>query len=293
MSIIEIEALVKEYGEGDSLVRAVDNVSFSIEEGDFVSILGPSGSGKSTMLHMIGGVDVPTTGSIIIGEKKLQEMSPNELTLFRRKNIGLIYQFYNLVPVLTVEENIALPLLLGDGNVDKVELSDLIERLGLSRRRKHLPSELSGGQQQRVSIGRALITHPKVILADEPTGNLDKKTSIEIMQLLDELNKEKHQTIVLITHDIDTAMYSDRILMMEDGRIVKDYRRRDQKKQDANEKKRGSYFADIRDVFDGKIQVEDIDTDEESYTSVEDEEILNKVFEIFKDKFKDEFNFVD
>ena len=162
MSIIEIEALVKEYGEGDSLVRAVDNVSFSIEEGDFVSILGPSGSGKSTMLHMIGGVDVPTTGSIIIGEKKLQEMSPNELTLFRRKNIGLIYQFYNLVPVLTVEENIALPLLLGDGNVDKVELSDLIERLGLSRRRKHLPSELSGGQQQRVSIGRALITHPKV-----------------------------------------------------------------------------------------------------------------------------------
>ena len=235
MSIIEIEALVKEYGEGDSLVRAVDNVSFSIEEGDFVSILGPSGSGKSTMLHMIGGVDVPTTGSIIIGEKKLQEMSPNELTLFRRKNIGLIYQFYNLVPVLTVEENIALPLLLGDGNVDKVELSDLIERLGLSRRRKHLPSELSGGQQQRVSIGRALITHPKVILADEPTGNLDKKTSIEIMQLLDELNKEKHQTIVLITHDIDTAMYSDRILMMEDGRIVKDYRRRDQKKQDANE----------------------------------------------------------
>ncbi len=193
------------------------------------------------MLHMIGGVDVPTTGSIIIGEKKLQEMSPNELTLFRRKNIGLIYQFYNLVPVLTVEENIALPLLLGDGNVDKVELSDLIERLGLSRRRKHLPSELSGGQQQRVSIGRALITHPKVILADEPTGNLDKKTSIEIMQLLDELNKEKHQTIVLITHDIDTAMYSDRILMMEDGRIVKDYRRRDQKKQDANEKKRGAW----------------------------------------------------
>jgi putative ABC transport system ATP-binding protein len=190
---------------------------------------------------MIGGVDVPTTGSIIIGEKKLQEMSPNELTLFRRKNIGLIYQFYNLVPVLTVEENIALPLLLGDGNVDKVELSDLIERLGLSRRRKHLPSELSGGQQQRVSIGRALITHPKVILADEPTGNLDKKTSIEIMQLLDELNKEKHQTIVLITHDIDTAMYSDRILMMEDGRIVKDYRRRDQKKQDANEKKRGAW----------------------------------------------------
>jgi putative ABC transport system ATP-binding protein len=241
MSIIEIEALVKEYGEGDSLVRAVDNVSFSIEEGDFVSILGPSGSGKSTMLHMIGGVDVPTTGSIIIGEKKLQEMSPNELTLFRRKNIGLIYQFYNLVPVLTVEENIALPLLLGDGNVDKVELSDLIERLGLSRRRKHLPSELSGGQQQRVSIGRALITHPKVILADEPTGNLDEKTSIEIMQLLDELNKEKHQTIVLITHDIDTAMYSDRILMMEDGRIVKDYRRRDQKKQDANEKKRGAW----------------------------------------------------
>ena len=241
MSIIEIEALVKEYGEGDSLVRAVDNVSFSIEEGDFVSILGPSGSGKSTMLHMIGGVDVPTTGSIIIGEKKLQEMSPNELTLFRRKNIGLIYQFYNLVPVLTVEENIALPLLLGDGNVDKVELSDLIERLGLSRRRKHLPSELSGGQQQRVSIGRALITHPKVILADEPTGNLDKKTSIEIMQLLDELNKEKHQTIVLITHDIDTAMYSDRIPMMEDGRIVKDYRRRDQKKQDANEKKRGAW----------------------------------------------------
>ena len=241
MSIIEIEELVKEYGEGDSLVRAVDNVSFSIEEGDFVSILGPSGSGKSTMLHMIGGVDVPTTGSIIIGEKKLQEMSPNELTLFRRKNIGLIYQFYNLVPVLTVEENIALPLLLGDGNVDKVELSDLIERLGLSRRRKHLPSELSGGQQQRVSIGRALITHPKVILADEPTGNLDKKTSIEIMQLLDELNKEKHQTIVLITHDIDTAMYSDRILMMEDGRIVKDYRRRDQKKQDANEKKRGAW----------------------------------------------------
>ena len=241
MSIIEIEALVKEYGEGDSLVRAVDNVSFSIEEGDFVSILGPSGSGKSTMLHMIGGVDVPTTGSIIIGEKKIQEMSPNELTLFRRKNIGLIYQFYNLVPVLTVEENIALPLLLGDGNVDKVELSDLIERLGLSRRRKHLPSELSGGQQQRVSIGRALITHPKVILADEPTGNLDKKTSIEIMQLLDELNKEKHQTIVLITHDIDTAMYSDRILMMEDGRIVKDYRRRDQKKQDANEKKRGAW----------------------------------------------------
>lgn len=241
MSIIEIEALVKEYGEGDSLVRAVDNVSFSIEEGDFVSILGPSGSGKSTMLHMIGGVDVPTTGSIIIGEKKLQEMSPNELTIFRRKNIGLIYQFYNLIPVLTVEENIALPLLLGDGNVDKVELSDLIERLGLSRRRKHLPSELSGGQQQRVSIGRALITHPKVILADEPTGNLDKKTSIEIMQLLDELNKEKHQTIVLITHDIDTAMYSDRILMMEDGRIVKDYRRRDQRKQDANEKKRGAW----------------------------------------------------
>ena len=241
MEILKVEDLVKEYGEGDSLVRAVDNVSFSIEEGDFVSILGPSGSGKSTMLHMIGGVDVPTTGSIIIGEKKLQEMSPNELTLFRRKNIGLIYQFYNLVPVLTVEENIALPLLLGDGNVDKVELSDLIERLGLSRRRKHLPSELSGGQQQRVSIGRALITHPKVILADEPTGNLDKKTSIEIMQLLDELNKEKHQTIVLITHDIDTAMYSDRILMMEDGRIVKDYRRRDQKKQDANEKKRGAW----------------------------------------------------
>ena len=237
MAIIEIKNVKKSFDQN----KVLSDISFEVNKGDVVCLIGPSGSGKSTMLHMIGGVDVPTTGSIIIGEKKLQEMSPNELTLFRRKNIGLIYQFYNLVPVLTVEENIALPLLLGDGNVDKVELSDLIERLGLSRRRKHLPSELSGGQQQRVSIGRALITHPKVILADEPTGNLDKKTSIEIMQLLDELNKEKHQTIVLITHDIDTAMYSDRILMMEDGRIVKDYRRRDQKKQDANEKKRGAW----------------------------------------------------
>ena len=234
MAIIEVKSLVKEYGEGDSLVRAVDNVSFSVEKGDFVSILGSSGSGKSTMLHLVGGVDVPTSGSISIGGQKLQDMSSNELTLFRRSNIGLIYQFYNLVPVLTVEENIALPLLLGDGNIDREELSDLIERLGLSHRRRHLPSELSGGQQQRVSIGRALITHPKVILADEPTGNLDKKTSREIMQLLDELNKEREQTIVLITHDIDTAIYSDRILMMEDGRIIKDYRRRDNNNHDVS-----------------------------------------------------------
>lgn len=241
MSIIEVQALVKEYGERDSLVRAVNNVNFSVENGDFVSILGPSGSGKSTMLHLIGGVDVPTKGSIRIDGNNLQDMSQKELTLFRRSNIGLIYQFYNLVPVLTVEENIALPLLLGDGKIDKNELSDLIERLGLSHRRNNLPSELSGGQQQRVSIGRALITHPKIILADEPTGNLDKKTSKEIMQLLDELNKERHQTIVLITHDIDTAMYSRRILMMEDGCIVKDYRRRDQDNSGVNKEKNGAW----------------------------------------------------
>jgi len=220
MEILKVENLTKTYGKGSTKVVALDNVSFTVKKGEFVAIVGASGSGKSTLLHMIGGVDSPDSGKVIIDEKNICSFDEDKLAIFRRRQVGLIYQFYNLIPILNVEENITLPLNLDNRDVDIDKLNDLIKLLGLEKRRKHLPNELSGGQQQRVSIGRALITNPAIILADEPTGNLDSTSSDEIVNLLKKSNKDFKQTIIMITHNMEIASIADRIIKIEDGKIV-------------------------------------------------------------------------
>ncbi len=222
MEILKVEHLSKIYGSGNNMVRALDDVSFSIESGEFVAIIGPSGSGKSTMLHILGGVDKPTSGKVFIEGKDVYAQNQEQLAIFRRRQVGLIYQFYNLIPVLDVEENILLPVLLDGRRVNTERLNELLTLLGLEHRRKHLPNQLSGGQQQRVSIGRALINAPALVLADEPTGNLDSKNSQEILQLLRVSNRQYQQTLVVITHDESIALQADRIISIEDGRIAKD-----------------------------------------------------------------------
>ena len=222
MKILKVENLKRVYGTGASKVVALDNVSFTVEKGEFVSIVGASGSGKSTLLHLIGGVDRPTSGKVFINDEDIYKLNNDDLAIFRRRQIGLIYQFYNLIPILNVEENMTLPILLDGKSVDKNYLKELIDILGLERRINHLPNELSGGQQQRVSIGRALITRPSLILADEPTGNLDSKASEEIVSLLKKTNKKYNQTIIMITHNLEIAKMTDRIITIEDGRIVDD-----------------------------------------------------------------------
>lgn len=222
MEILKVENLTKIYGEGNNKVVALDNVSFSVSSGEFVAIVGASGSGKSTLLHLIGGVDRPTSGKVFIDGKNIYELDDDKLAIFRRRQVGLIYQFYNLIPILNVEENITLPLLLDNRKVDDKYLLELLKLLGLEKRKKHLPNQLSGGQQQRTSIGRAMITNPTIILADEPTGNLDSKASDEIVDLLKRSNKEYKQTIIMITHNLEIAKCADRIIQIEDGKIVKE-----------------------------------------------------------------------
>ena len=220
MEILRVENLTKIYGKGENKVVALDNVSFSVNKGEFVAIVGASGSGKSTLLHLMGGVDRPTSGKVFIDDKDIYSFNDDKLAIFRRRQVGLIYQFYNLIPILNVEENITLPLALDNRKVDKAVLDDLLKRLGLENRRNHLPSQLSGGQQQRTSIGRALITNPSIILADEPTGNLDSKASDEIVEILKRSNKELNQTIIMITHNMEIAKECDRIIKIEDGKIA-------------------------------------------------------------------------
>ena len=222
MAILEVKNLVKTYGKGDNLVKAVDNVSFEVNEGEFVAIIGASGSGKSTLLHLIGGVDRATSGEIVVDGEKITKLHAEKLAVYRREKIGIIYQFYNLIPVLTVAENITLPVDLAKKKPDEKYLNELVENLGLADRVKYLPNQLSGGQQQRVAIGRALFNRPKIVLADEPTGNLDKKSGDEIVRLLKEANRKYHQTIILVTHDMDIAERADRVITFEDGRIIND-----------------------------------------------------------------------
>ncbi len=222
MEILRCENLTKVYGAGNTAIRALDNVSFSVEKGEFVSIVGPSGSGKSTLLHILGGVDRPTSGKVFINGTDIHGLNEDKLAIFRRRQIGLIYQFYNLLPVLNVDENIVLPHLLDGRKLDKRRLDDIVERMGLTDRRNNLPSQLSGGQQQRVSIGRALFNHPTIVLADEPTGNLDRSTGAEIIRLLRESNRSQKQTLLLITHDEGIALQADRMLCIEDGKITRD-----------------------------------------------------------------------
>lgn len=224
MEILKVENLTKEYGKKDTKVVALDNISFSVEKGEFVAIVGASGSGKSTLLHMLGGVDRPTSGKVFIDGEDIYKFNNDELAIFRRRQVGLIYQFYNLIPILNVEENISLPCRLDRKEVDKKRLEDLLKLLGIEKRRNHLPNELSGGQQQRVSIGRAIINDPAIILADEPTGNLDSKASREIIDLLKISNKKYNQTLIVITHDENIALEADRIITIEDGKIIKDER---------------------------------------------------------------------
>lgn len=222
MEILKIDHLSKVYGKGETAVKALDDVSFSVKKGEFVAIIGPSGSGKSTLLHMLGGVDRPTSGRVLVDNTDIYNLNETQLAIFRRRQIGLIYQFYNLIPVLTVEENITLPLLLDEHTVDKKQFTDLVKILNLQERLNYLPNQLSGGQQQRVSIGRALISNPAIMLADEPTGNLDSKNSSEIIDLLKMFNKTLHQTLLVITHDERIALQADRVISIEDGRIAKD-----------------------------------------------------------------------
>ena len=222
MEILKVDNLTKIYGKDSTKVVALDHVSFSVEKGEFVAIVGASGSGKSTLLHLIGGVDRPTSGKVFIDGKDIFNFNDDKLAIFRRRQVGLIYQFYNLIPILNVEENITLPLSLDNREVDKERLNDLLTLLGLQNRKNHLPNELSGGQQQRTSIGRALITNPTIILADEPTGNLDSKSSDEIVALLKKSNKELNQTIIMITHNMEIAKVADRIIKIEDGKIVEE-----------------------------------------------------------------------
>ncbi len=224
MAILEVKNLSKVYGKGNNQVHAVDNVNFSVEEGEFVAIVGASGSGKSTLLHLLGGVDRPSSGKVLIDDKDIYELSDDALAIFRRRQIGIIYQFYNLIPILDVKENITLPCDLDNKPVSKKRLNELLNTLGLENRTTHLPNQLSGGQQQRVSIGRALINDPALILADEPTGNLDSKAGEEIVALLKLSNQKYHQAIVIITHDLEIASQADRVITFEDGKIIKDER---------------------------------------------------------------------
>ena len=222
MEILRVENLTKVYGKDEAKVTALDNVSFKVNKGEFVAITGSSGSGKSTLIHLIGGGDRPTSGKVFIDNKDIYEMSNDNLAIFRRRQIGLVYQFYNLIPVLNIEENIKLPLQLDNREPKKEDMENMLKMLGLTSRRLHLPNELSGGQQQRTSIGRALITNPAIILADEPTGNLDSKASEEIMDILKISNEKYKQTIIMITHDLELAKEADRIIKLEDGKIVKE-----------------------------------------------------------------------
>lgn len=222
MKILEVTNLCKTYGKGDTMVKALDNVSFSVEKGEFVAIIGPSGSGKSTLLHILGGVDVPTKGSVVINQTDISNLDETALAIFRRRQIGLIYQFYNLIPILTVQENLTLPLLLDGRKPDEKQISTLVKRLGLENRLDHLPNQLSGGQQQRVSIGRALVNNPALMLTDEPTGNLDSENSKEIISLLRQFNKDFNQTVIIITHDEKIANSADRVITIEDGKITGD-----------------------------------------------------------------------
>lgn len=222
MEILKIEHLSKVFGKGDTAVKALDDVSFSVNKGEFVAIIGPSGSGKSTLLHLLGGVDRPTSGKVFVDNTDMYSLNETQLAIFRRRQIGLIYQFYNLLPILTVEENMQLPLLLDEHQVDQKQFEDLVKTLNLQNRLNHLPNQLSGGQQQRVSIGRALMNQPAIILADEPTGNLDSKNGNEIVDLLKMFNKTLHQTLIMITHDERIALQADRIIAIEDGKIAKD-----------------------------------------------------------------------
>lgn len=222
MKILEVTNLCKTYGKGDTMVKALDNVSFSVEKGEFVAIIGPSGSGKSTLLHILGGVDVPTKGSVVINQTDISNLDETALAIFRRRQIGLIYQFYNLIPILTVQENLTLPLLLDGRKPDEKQISTLVKRLGLENRLDHLPNQLSGGQQQRVSIGRALVNNPALMLADEPTGNLDSENSKKIISLLRQFNKDFNQTVIIITHDEKIANSADRVITIEDGKITGD-----------------------------------------------------------------------
>lgn len=221
MEILKVDHLSKQYGDGDTAVKALDDISFTINKGEFVAIIGPSGSGKSTLLHMLGGIDRPTGGKVSVDNTDIYQLNETQLAIFRRRQIGLVYQFYNLIPVLTVEENITLPLLLDEQSIDQKQLNSIIKTLKLEDRLKHLPNQLSGGQQQRVSIGRALMNNPAIMLADEPTGNLDSKNSKEILDLLKMFNKNYNQTLIIITHDERIALQADRIIAIEDGRITK------------------------------------------------------------------------
>ena len=224
MEILKVENLTKIYGKGNTKVTALDNVTFSVEKGEFVAIVGASGSGKSTLLHILGGVDRPPSGKVIVDKEDVYKLNEANLAIFRRRQVGLIYQFYNLIPILNIEENITLPILLDGRKVDKEYLNELINILGLEKRLNHLPNELSGGEQQRVSIGRALMNRPAILLADEPTGNLDSKSSKEIVELLKLSNKKYNQTIIMITHDNNLALNADRIITIKDGRIINDER---------------------------------------------------------------------
>lgn len=219
MELLRVEHLSKIYGAGENQVKALDDVTLCVEKGEFVAIVGASGSGKSTLLHLLGGVDRPTSGKVYINGTDIFAMNDDELAIFRRRQVGIIYQFYNLIPILNVEENMAIPMELDGRKVEKAQMDDMLLRLGLTERRTHLPNELSGGQQQRTSIGRALITRPSIVLADEPTGNLDTKTSNEIMHLLKTSNRELNQTIIMITHNMELAKAADRTIMIEDGKI--------------------------------------------------------------------------
>lgn len=220
MNILKIENLKKVYGSGETEVKALDDISFQVEEGEFIAIIGPSGSGKSTLLHSIAGLEKPTSGKVYFYDKDIYKMNKKELTILRRQKIGIIYQFYNLIPTLNVEENITLPIELDRKKIDTKKLDEIIKFLGLEKRKKHLPNELSGGQQQKVAIGRALMINPTIILADEPTGNLDSKSSEEIMQVLKKANKDYKQTIIMITHNLEIAKMADRIIKIEDGKII-------------------------------------------------------------------------
>lgn len=222
MEILKVENLTKTYGKGETKINAVDHISFSIEKGEFVAIVGSSGSGKSTLLHLLGGVDRPTSGKVYIDGKDIYQMNDDNLAIFRRRQIGIIYQFYNLIPILNVTENILLPCDLDGTSVSNERLNEVLETLNLKTRKTHLPNELSGGQQQRVSIGRAIINNPAIVLADEPTGNLDSKASDEIVSLLKVSNKKYNQTIIMITHDLEIASAADRVITIEDGKIIKD-----------------------------------------------------------------------
>lgn len=222
MEILKVENLTKTYGSGESLVNAVDDISFSVEKGEFVAIVGASGSGKSTLLHLIGGVDRPTSGKIFVDGNDISKMNDDKLAVFRRRQVGIVYQFYNLIPILTVEENITLPCDLDGRGVDRERLEMILDSFGLRARRKHLPNQLSGGQQQRTSIARALINNPSLVLADEPTGNLDSKSSDEVMSMLKMCNQSYGQTVIMITHNLDIAKQADRIITISDGKIVEE-----------------------------------------------------------------------